>query len=191
MLATYRELDMKFIFHHVKSHQDDDTPTDHLTLESRLNLEADRLATEYMQEDQTRRPIVALFPTAKAQLIIKGASVTRKIPQAIRFAAGSILIRKYLVERNAAWTTSIFDDIHWDAHGDSHSHHRSHRCYLVKLCHRHLPLGVKLHRRAINIHPFVRDVARNRRLISITFIPSSVTHPMADWAVNHPQTTND
>jgi hypothetical protein len=151
--STYRELDMKFIFHHVKSHQDDDTPTDHLTLESRLNVEADRLATEYMQEDQTRRPIVTLFPTAKAQLIMKGASVTRKIPQAIRFAAGSILIQKYLVERNAAWTTNILNDIHWDAHGDSHSHHRSHRCYLVKLCHRHLPLGVKLHRRAIKYSP--------------------------------------
>jgi hypothetical protein len=35
-----------------------------------------------MLEDQTRRPIVELFPSAKAQLIIQGASVTRKLPQA-------------------------------------------------------------------------------------------------------------
>jgi hypothetical protein len=137
---------MQFAFVHVMSHQDEGTPVANLPLESRLNVEADRLATEYMQEDPTRRPIVALFPSAKAQLIIQDASVTRKIPQAIRYAAGFSAMRTYLLERNA-WRASTFEDIHWDAHGASHSYHRPDRCYLVKLCHRHLALGVKLHRR--------------------------------------------
>jgi hypothetical protein len=52
ILATYKELNMKFIFMHVKSHhQDDDTPTANISLESCLNMEADCLATSYMQED--------------------------------------------------------------------------------------------------------------------------------------------
>jgi hypothetical protein len=107
----HRELNMTFVYTHVMSHQDDDTETANLSLESRLNVEADCLATEYMQEDLQRRPVVALFPSAKAQLIIDNASVTRKIPQSIRYAAGSAEIRKYLQERNP-WTESILDNIH-------------------------------------------------------------------------------
>jgi hypothetical protein len=51
-----------------------------------------------MEEDKTRRPIVALFPSAKAHLIINEATVTCKIPQAIRFEAGSLKIREETYE---------------------------------------------------------------------------------------------
>jgi hypothetical protein len=51
ILTTYKELDLKFSFLHVKSHQDDAVPVESLTLETQLNVEADRLATEYLQED--------------------------------------------------------------------------------------------------------------------------------------------
>ena len=145
ILDLHKQLNMRFAFKHVKSHQDDN-PQATLTLETRLNIEADRLATEYMTEDETHRPTVTLFPTAKAQLIIGGVSVTRKIPQALRFAAGSGPIRQYLRERNE-WTEQTLEEIDWDAHGASHSYHRPQRCYLIKLCHRHLPLGKTLHRR--------------------------------------------
>jgi hypothetical protein len=60
-------------------------------------VEADQLVTAFMREAQTRRPIAKLFPSAKPQLIIKDASVTQKIPHAIRFEAGSIEIHKILV----------------------------------------------------------------------------------------------
>jgi hypothetical protein len=146
ILEQLTELNMKFIFFHVHSHQDDEIPLANLSLESRLNVEADRLATEYMQEDHIRRPQVALFPSAKAQLLINDVSITRKIPQSIRFAAGLGPIKKYLKTCNT-WTDQILDKVDWEAHGNSRSSHRSHRCYLVKLCHRHLPLGKTLHRR--------------------------------------------
>jgi hypothetical protein len=42
ILETYKALDMKITFVHVKNHQDDDTPTSNLTLESRLKVKADR-----------------------------------------------------------------------------------------------------------------------------------------------------
>jgi hypothetical protein len=153
ILELHRSLQMPFIYTHVKSHQDDDTSIEHLSLESRLNVEADRLSTEYMQEDLTRRPTVTLFPSASAQLLIAEASITRNIPQAIRFAAGTTALKEYLMERNT-WTKTIMNDIDWEAHGASHSHHQPQRSYLVKLCHRHLPLGVKLHRRAPKYSPF-------------------------------------
>jgi hypothetical protein len=152
ILKLYKELEIKFTFMHVKSHQDDEMPTANLSLESRLNVKADWLATAYMQEDLTCRPVVALFPTAKVQLIIREASVTRQIPQAIRFAAGGTDIQEYLMERNA-WTQRTFEDIHWEAHGAGHSHHRPQRCYLVKMCHQHLPLGETLHHRVAKYSP--------------------------------------
>jgi hypothetical protein len=64
-------------------------------------VEADQLATEYMQEDLIRPPNVTLFPSAKAQFLIEDVSVTRKIPQSIRYAAGSKPIRTYLIRRKA------------------------------------------------------------------------------------------
>jgi hypothetical protein len=142
----YSKLAIKFHFLHVKSHQDDDGPVDRLTLETQLNIEADRLATAYLQQQEPRRPIALLFPSARCQFIINEKSVTRKIPQSIRFEAGSIDIKQYLMERNN-WHETTLDDIHWDAHEASHNFHRPQRCFLIKLCHRHLPLGQTLHRR--------------------------------------------
>jgi hypothetical protein len=53
ILTLYKELDMKFVFMHIQSHQDDNIPVASLSLESRLNVEADRLATEFMTKDNT------------------------------------------------------------------------------------------------------------------------------------------
>jgi hypothetical protein len=55
-------------------------------------------------------------------------------------------MRAYLMKRNN-WDRLTFDSISWDAHGASHSYHRAQRVFLIKLCHRHLAIGKKLHRR--------------------------------------------
>jgi hypothetical protein len=93
-----------------------------------------------------------LFPSAKTQLLINDVSITRKIPQAIRFAAGLGPIQKYLKTRNM-WTDQILKEVYWEAHGNSHSYHQSQRCYLVKLCNRHLPNSKTLHRRNMKYSP--------------------------------------
>jgi hypothetical protein len=143
--ARYTQLGVHFTFLHVKSHQDDDGPVAGLTLEARLNVQADTLATAALFDAPTV-PKVALFPTAQCQLIIDGKSITRKIPQAIRHQAGLNDIQTYLMERNN-WSEDTFSEVDWEAHGKAHSHHREQRCYLIKLCHRHLPTGQTLHRR--------------------------------------------
>jgi hypothetical protein len=71
IFEMHRELNMTFVYTHVMSHQDDDTETANLLLKSCLNVEADRLATKYMQEDLQRQPVVALFPSAKAHSLFK------------------------------------------------------------------------------------------------------------------------
>jgi hypothetical protein len=128
ILQYLQELSLSFTFLHFKSHQDDNGPVASLTLESRLNVEADRLATEFLQADEPRQPIALLFPSAKCQLIVNNKSVTQRIPQALRYKAGSTEIRKYLMHQNT-WTEQTLDDVNWDAHGAGHSYHRPHRCY--------------------------------------------------------------
>jgi hypothetical protein len=39
ILTEYKALDMLFVFKHLKSHQDDNTTVESLSLESRLNVE--------------------------------------------------------------------------------------------------------------------------------------------------------
>jgi hypothetical protein len=146
ILTDYKALKMAFVFKHVKSHQDDKTAVASLSFESRLNVKADRLATAYMVEDPTRRPKALLFESAAAQFLIKDVSVTQKLPQTIRFEAGSKGIHKYLQTCNA-WNTATLESVNWEAHGSSHSYHRPYKCYLIKLYHRHLPLGKTLNRR--------------------------------------------
>ncbi len=145
IVDSYKQLGIPFTLVHVKSHQDDDGPVTGLTMEAQLNVQADALATEALKDAPTY-PKVSLFPTAQCQLIVNGNSVTRKIPQMIRYQAGVGEIQKYLLERNQ-WNIETFNKIDWEAHGKAHSHHRTHQNYLLKLCHRHLPIGRTLHRR--------------------------------------------
>jgi hypothetical protein len=147
IIETYRSLGWHFDFEHVYSHQDKTIAIQALPLQVQLNVEADRLASEYLeQEESIHQGRASLFPSAKCQLILDGASVTRKLPQAIRFQAGAAPMREYLMKRNH-WDRATLDSISWEAHGASHSYHRGQRVFLIKLCHRHLALGKKLHRR--------------------------------------------
>jgi hypothetical protein len=107
-------------------------------------MQANVLATAALQEAPTHTTRVALFPTAKCQLILDGISITRKIPQAVVcYQAGLNDIRMYLMERNK-WMAATFSKIDGMAHGASHLNHQEQRCYLVKLCHHHLPTGQTL-----------------------------------------------
>jgi hypothetical protein len=145
IVDSYKQLGIHFTFLHVKSHQDDDGPVAGLTLEAQLNVQADTLATAALKDALTYSK-VALFPTAKCQLLLAGKSITRKIPQAIRYQAGLENIQTYLMERNK-WNQATFHEIAWEAHGKAHAHHRTHQNYLIKLCHPYLPTGRTLHRR--------------------------------------------
>jgi hypothetical protein len=115
IVDSYKQLGIHFTFLHVKSHQDDDGPVAGLTLEAQLNVQADALATAALKDAPTYSK-VALFPTAKCQLIIAGKLITRKIPQAIRYQAGLENIQTYLMERNK-WNQATFHEIAWEPMG--------------------------------------------------------------------------
>jgi hypothetical protein len=76
ILQNYKELAINFTFMHIKSHQDDDGPVANLSLETHLNVEADRLTTKYLQAGKSGQPIALLFPSAICQLIVNNKLVT-------------------------------------------------------------------------------------------------------------------
>jgi hypothetical protein len=145
ILETYRALGWKFAFQHVRSHQDDSVSAATLPLDVQLNIEADRLATDYLSTSEYAGN-ASLFPSAKCQLLINGDTISRQLPRAIRFQAGALPLQNYLKERNH-WSQPTIDSVNWPAHGAAHSFHREQRCFLIKFGHRHLPLGKTIHRR--------------------------------------------
>jgi hypothetical protein len=54
IIDSYTQLGIPFILLHVKSHQDDDGPIKGLSLEARLNVQADALATAALTEAPTQ-----------------------------------------------------------------------------------------------------------------------------------------
>ncbi len=130
---------------HVKSHQDDDGPLESLSLKTRLDVEADRLAMEYLQQQQPRHPIALLFPTAKCQLIINERLLGHKTDT----PDDLIQIRQYrhpiISHTEKPMDKEILDTINWVAHGASHLFHLPHHNFLFKMCHQHLPIGQTLH----------------------------------------------
>jgi hypothetical protein len=115
-----------------------------LSLEIRLNVEVNQLASDFLQQNEPRQQIALLFPSGKCQLIINKKLVTQKIPQSIQFEAGSIEIHSYIMQQNL-WNKQTVDNINWDAHRASYSYHFPQQCYLVRLCQGHLPLGQTLY----------------------------------------------
>ena len=62
----------------MKGHQDDNA-TAELSIEALLNIEADRLAGDYQDQEGENRPIVTMLPCCPAMIDIKGVSITSRI----------------------------------------------------------------------------------------------------------------
>jgi hypothetical protein len=95
-------------------------------------------------------------------------------------AVSQCLIQPYLMKQNE-WTEHTMNDIHWDSHGSSHSHYRPQWCFLVKLCHRHLPLGQTLHRHDSK-YPSICPGCRTASESQDHFIQCSVP-PQITWRI--------
>jgi hypothetical protein len=128
IIMTHRTIGWNFEFKHVHSHQDDSVALEDLPLEVRLNVEADWLATDYLSTSEYQGR-ASLFPSAKYQLLLQGATVHRKLPNAIQYQADIGPLHKYLREPNS-WSQETLETIHWwTAHGSAHSHHRAQQCF--------------------------------------------------------------
>jgi hypothetical protein len=139
IIQLITELPITTRFIHVKSHQDKDTEVHLLPWEAQMNVTADHLATDYLENYADPSKIVPFIKPAQANLTIQGATVTRRFANKLRMAASSPDLQNRMITRNN-WSTQIFKSIHWDAPGKAlMTLEHSTQIFLTKFVHEHLP----------------------------------------------------
>ena len=92
----------------------------------------------------TAQPMVSPNPFCPIQLILQDSSVHSHFRSRLSSQFTAPDLTSYLKQRND-WTDAILPTINWAAHSTSlHKFPISHRPFLCKLIHRHLPLGKRL-----------------------------------------------
>ena len=131
---------------HIAGHQDRKTPYSKLSLQAQLNVDADRLATEFQDSFGTAAPEVLLFPHAAANIHIpKYGVVTYRLPQIIRRAESEEPLFQYIRARNQ-WTDRQMHTIDWEAHGQAITKHNKRRIQITKIIHDIVPTNRRVHR---------------------------------------------
>jgi hypothetical protein len=139
IVELLNELPIKFQFIHVKCHQDKDTEIHLLPWEAQMNVQADHLATDYLDNYAEPSKIIPFIPTVQANITIKGETITRRFANRLRLTANSPDMRNRLITRNN-WTEHIFQSIHWDTPGKALATlEHSTRIFITKFAHEHLP----------------------------------------------------
>ena len=130
----------------IKGHQDDTTQKDNLSLPAQLNIEADELADQYIQ-NHPDHPYhqVPLLPTSGINLNLRHGTVTFKHKRELRLASTAPHMQRYMLEKYE-WDEATFDNIDWEAHRLALNRNNKHRCIMVKHLHRMVPVGRRVHR---------------------------------------------
>jgi hypothetical protein len=139
ILDIIATLSISFKYSHIKSHQDDATEVHLLPWAAQMNVHADSLATEYLDNYSARSATVPFIPASQASLTIDGVTITRRYAQSLRQAASSPRICKKLMARNN-WTLQTFRSINWEVPGKAlETLEHSAQIFIVKFAHEHLP----------------------------------------------------
>jgi hypothetical protein len=143
-LAT-RDLGCPSTFSHVKGHQDDHHAYEDLSLEARLNVDADSLAGEFRKNDSSTRPLVPRFSSNYAQLQIDGQTISGSYRQAIRRATSFAPLLSYIQLKNS-WSTETVDMVDWQVHSAVLKARPKRSVQLTKLCHEILPTATRINK---------------------------------------------
>jgi hypothetical protein len=98
---------------HVKSHQDKDTVVHLLPWEAQMNVCADHLATDYLENFSEPSKIIPFIRPSKASLTIQGETITRRFANRLRQAASGPPLRNHIILRNQR-TADTFASINWE-----------------------------------------------------------------------------
>lgn len=117
-----RGFDVRPLLQYVKAHQDGNKDYCTLSKEAQMNVDADRLATEFATSnysDQYYCPPSAV----KASLYIDVVAITAKYKECIRHAVHQPALKQYM-QTKWTWEDTTVEDIWWMAHGSIHIHQR-------------------------------------------------------------------
>ena len=148
ILTTMKALTNEFTpeLSHVKGHQDRDKPYDKLSLSAQLNVDADKLADEWIQAhpDYNHRT-VPILPTAGSQLHVAGGTATHNLKLELKLARTEEDLKSHYCDK-FEWEDSTFNDVDWSGHGRAIKYLDKHRKTLVKYLNSFTPVGVRVHR---------------------------------------------
>jgi hypothetical protein len=146
ILELINTLSISFQYLHVKSHQDDDTEIQLLPWAAQMNVHADSLATDFLDNYAKPSKLVPFIPPSQASLTIHGETITRRFATRLRHAANSPRLCKHLMAKNDR-SLNTFRSINWDVPGNAlHTLENSARIFIVKFAHDHLPARRHMHR---------------------------------------------
>jgi hypothetical protein len=101
---------------HVKGHQDDKIPYKDLPREAQLNVQADALCTNQLNEPADPAAGYRNFSANPTSLLINGEYITAKYTKCLRSAYLSQDLRKLMV-KNFQWKPTTPELVWWDVHG--------------------------------------------------------------------------
>ena len=126
---------------HIKGHQDKKKSYNDLNLPAQLNVDADKLADQYITtHHNTNYREVPILPTCGAQLHLPEGTATHKYKRELWLARTTGPLQQKLMQRNN-WTEDTFEDIDWEAYRRALNRHDKHRTSLIKYHHGILPVG--------------------------------------------------
>jgi hypothetical protein len=105
ILDILKKIPIEIICIHVKSHQDNKTEVHLLLWEAQMNVQADHLATDYLDNYAEPSKIIPFIPPSQASLTIKGQTITRRFAKQLRLEASSPDLRKRMIITPAASPT--------------------------------------------------------------------------------------
>jgi hypothetical protein len=128
-------------FRHIKRHADKDHPYHKLTLMQQMNVDADKLAGEYIQTHQEESyHIVPILPNSGVQLNMPRGTVTYRLKKTVMQARPQREHQKYLCQKNN-WTQNTFHMINWESHHQALNKHPKQRTILIKYVNDIAPVG--------------------------------------------------
>ena len=132
-------------FSHVKGHQDKNKPYQSLPLQAQLNVDADALATDFLQNNPDMDYSKALLmPHAGGLLHTARGTLTYKMKRALRMERTAPPLLAKLCKRYG-WSQETARDINWEASRLALGRLRQHRVTLIKHLNNVAPLGWLVH----------------------------------------------
>ena len=131
---------------HVKGHQDKKTPYNDLPLRAQLNVDADRLADQYLETNPDLNCIrTSMFPTTRALIHTSTGTITYKLKRKLR----ECRTRPPLVQKlrtDYGWDDDTFRDINWEASRVALTRLRHHKTTMHKHINKCTPVGKLVNR---------------------------------------------
>ena len=136
---------------HIKAHQDNDKPTESLSVPARMNVMADRLATLAVRGG-LGSTTAGLIPGTEVLVHTATGTITRRLAQTARYDKGLEEIRQHIQRKNK-WDDRTMDSIDWEQHSALQRRHRERPVQVTKLTHKLVPTNVVRHRYKLITEP--------------------------------------